>query len=699
MPDQVLRFGTFELDVRARRLTKQGRRVRIQEQPLRLLEVLLENSGRLVTRQELAGRLWPGDVHVDVDRGLTGAMKRLRLALDDEAGNPRFIETVPKAGFRFVAPVETIVVPEPAGNGPPADSGAPRVEERRRGPTLRVAGFLAVPLAAIAMFALRPEMPAPRISKITKLTTTGRAWIHEPLVTDGTRLYYTELVDTQLRARQVLFDGSDDTLVPAIPPAAVVRGVTPDRSMFAIAFQSLEPTEQSSLLWLQPVDGGPARRLGSAVANDVAWSPDRRSLVFVTDAGVWIADASGAGERLVARLPHGASSPHWSPDSQLVRFTVSQTKDETSLWEVGADGRSLRPVDLGWSGPQSDSFGSWTPDDRWFVFSSRRGDASNLWAIESRTDWWHRRRVDPAQMTNGPLQYFRPLPGPDGASIFAFGIELEGSLVRYDEAHKTFVPFLGGRSVDHVSFSRDGQWAAYVAYPEGTLWRSRVDGSEALQLTPASTHAYQPQWSPDGQRIAFSVRRPGDWSKLYVVSAQGGPMTPLVSETVAQGTATWTPDGNTIIYGRDRASDPASMVLMSFDVARERAEVIPGTENLFAPVLSPDGTQIIAQAADRRALVLVDRQSGARRVLVPRQADYPAWSTDSQYVYFVAPGPVDRSVSRIRVSDGHEERVAAVPFTTRGIFGSWMGLAPDGSVLVVADRSRSDVYALSLTDR
>src|SRR6516162_9443634 len=102
MPDRVLTFGLFELDTRSRQLYRQGRRVRLQEQPLRLLEALIEEPGRLVSRQDLQQRLWPSDIHVDFELGLTGAVKRLRNALDDSEANPRFIETVPKVGFRFI---------------------------------------------------------------------------------------------------------------------------------------------------------------------------------------------------------------------------------------------------------------------------------------------------------------------------------------------------------------------------------------------------------------------------------------------------------------------------------------------------------------------------------------------------------------------------------------------------------------------
>src|SRR5260370_7540168 len=101
-----LRFGLFELDRRARKLHKDGQRVRLQDQPFRVLEILLEKPGTLVTRQELRRRLWPTDINVEFEVGLNAAIKRLRLALGDSASHPRFIETVPKRGYCFIASVQ-----------------------------------------------------------------------------------------------------------------------------------------------------------------------------------------------------------------------------------------------------------------------------------------------------------------------------------------------------------------------------------------------------------------------------------------------------------------------------------------------------------------------------------------------------------------------------------------------------------------
>src|ERR1700704_775883 len=104
-PPVLLRFGVFEVDLRAGELRKQGKRIKVQEQPLQVLATLLQNSGDVVTREELRAQIWPEDTFVDFDNSLNTSINKLREALGDSADNPRFIETLPRRGYRFIAPV------------------------------------------------------------------------------------------------------------------------------------------------------------------------------------------------------------------------------------------------------------------------------------------------------------------------------------------------------------------------------------------------------------------------------------------------------------------------------------------------------------------------------------------------------------------------------------------------------------------
>jgi Tol biopolymer transport system component/DNA-binding winged helix-turn-helix (wHTH) protein len=721
MVTSLIRFGLFELNTASRQLLKQGRRVRLQEQPLRILEVLLERPGQLVTRQQLISLLWPSDVHVDFELGLNGAIKRLRLALDDSSDNPIFIETVPKRGYRFLAPVHSAPAPvntvdlragdvttAPGGverrrtvapQTEPPTSSAPVAQPR---PKSRVIQF-SIPMVLVTVllaagYLLRPFTPALRVTHIAKLSNTGQAWSQESLFSDGPRLYYTSAkFGKGYQLRQILLNGNEDTPVAGIAPDVVVKNLSPDGTTFLSISQTDLTVGRPSPLWIEPVIGGPSRRIGNFVSNDAAWSPDGNSLAFALGHELHFASHEGTGDRIVARAPGTIIYPRWSPDGRRVRYSVSAAQSELTIWEVSADGTNAHPLDFQWSGTPMEGYGEWTADGRFYIFASKRDGVSNLWAIEEETDWLHRRRLEPIQLTAGPINYSRPLPSRDGARIFALGLQNAGELLRYDVATKTFAPYLGGLSADHVDFSRDGQWMTYVSYPDGMLWRARSDGTQQLQLTFPPTRVTNPRWSPDGKRILFVSRPAGNLPKLYTISVDGGNPEPVVSEAHAQTSANWSPQGDFIYYGRDPEGENQDISIYRADVRSGRSENIPGSERLFAPLCSPDGRYLAAQSTSGdHHLILIDLQTNNRTVLSATKVDYPAWSADSQFLYvngFAIDQPV---ISRIHVPDGKVQKVTETPFPTTGVYGNWSGLAPDGSPLLFRSHVQTDVYALAL---
>ena len=265
-------------------------------------------------------------------------------------------------------------------------------------------------------------------------------------------------------------------------------------------------------------------------------------------------------------------------------------------------------------------------------------------------------------------------------------------------AKKEFVPFLGGRSAEHLNFTRDGRWVTYVAYPEGTLWRARSDGSQQLQLTFPPLLARNPQWSPDGKRILFEAARSGELGKIYTISVDGGAPELLVFEPYAQSNPSWWPTGDSIIYSLHKMGGKEDVCRI--DLHNGHTERVPFTDGLSRPLLSPDGRNLAAQPADTvRQYVIVDLKTGKRTLLTKRNVDDLTWSPDSQYIYFYTHDtllPDKPALFRIRISDSKEEKITDVAMSTTGINGSRIGLAPDGSPLLLRDRDQTDVYGLSL---
>ena len=167
---------------------------------------------------------------------------------------------------------------------------------------------------------------------------------------------------------------------------------------------------------------------------------------------------------------------------------------------------------------------------------------------------FRRRSSAPFQLTTGPLSFNALAPSPDGKKLFVVASQARGELVRYDPKSQQFVPFLSGISAGELDFSRDGKWVTYVSYPEHTLWRSRADGSDRLQLTYPPVLAGLPRWSPDGTQIAYVDAQPGRPWKTFLISAQGGTPQEVLSETHTQVDATWSPDGKKLAFGSNPAN-------------------------------------------------------------------------------------------------------------------------------------------------
>jgi len=721
MAPSLVRFGLFELNTGSRKLHRQGTRVRLQDQPLRILEILLEQPGELVTREELKKRIWPSDVHVDFEVGLNGAVKRLRIALNDSADNPIFIETILKQGYRFLAPVQRLSaqaepptsssinvldsksVHEPTNktrlNTSSEDVSRHSARRKIRPRNIQIAAAVIILVALfLAGDLLRPMTPLLRVTRIVKLSNSGRAWLPGNLLSDGPRLYYNESIfGAGKQLRQILLNGNEDTVVVGISPDSIIKGISPDGTTFLGTSRIDSMEGLPSTLWVEPVIGGPARRLGNINTEEAVWSPGGDLLVFSHENQLWVASRDGTGQRTLATAPGKILYPRWSPDGERLRFTVDGAQSELTIWEVGADGSNPHRLDFHWPGTPGEGFGAWTADGKFYVFASRRDGITNLWAIEEKTDWLHRARNEPVQLTAGPINYSRPLPSRDGTRIFALGTQVAGELLRYDASRKEFAQFAGGLSADHVEFTRDGLWMTYITFPEGSLWRARSDGTEQLQLTFSPQRALNPRWSPDGKRILFVSRRPGELPKIYTISMDGGNAEPVVSESHAQTSASWAPKGDVIYYGRDPYGEGQDVSLYRADLQTHHAEKIQGADNLFSPICSPDGRYLASQSTvGARLLVLIDLQKGTQTPSSKVKVDYPAWSADSQFLFFNTFASSAPAFFRMHVPDGKVEKLLDLPFQITGVYGLWSGLTPDGSPLLFRSHEQTDVYSLGI---
>jgi len=707
---QVLKFGVFEVDLAAGEVRKAGMKQKLAGQPFQVLQALLERPREIVTREELRRRLWPDNTFVDYELALKKAVNRLREVLGDSAENPHYIETVPRRGYRFLAPLNGAELPlvsdSPVGGVNLATalvgvvSNAPQREALHgRKSRLRAIGAgAALVSAALLGYASMRRLPPAQIARFVQITADAQgktaSYVNElpsPLVGDGSRLYFMEGPLGGRKLAQVSTGGGETSLFAA--PFRIRRAldVSPNRhEVLALRYEGLQ---METALMVLPLPAGAPHRVGDVLAHDASWSPDGKRIVYANGHDLYVCKADGSDPRKLATIPAGAAWwPRWSQDGSLVRFTVLEASESRSLWEVSTDGSHLHPLFSGGNKAKDACCGNWTPDGSYFVFQSE----GELWTTSEEVGLF-RKTQEPKQLTTGPLRMVAPVPSADGKRIFAIAVQQRGQLVRYDKKSSHFVPFLSGISADDVDFSRDGQWATYVAFPERTLWRSRVDGSERLQLTLPPMKVSLPRWSPDGKRIAFAGEVVGKPVKIYIVSEDGGTAKQAIPGEGNEGEPSWSPDGNSLAFAPWFWLGGGAGI-RSLDLRTGQVTTLPGSEELYSVRWSPNGRHIAALRADSSLTLMLFDVETRTWVELAKSAAYPNWSRDGSYIYFDDPytRPDDLALYRVRVSDRKVEELTTLDsrVLTWAIVGKWTGLAPDDSPLVLRDNSVEEIYAL-----
>ncbi len=681
-----VRFGPLEFDLQTRELTKYGIRLRVQDQPLQILAALVEHAGEIVPREELQRALWPDGTFVEYEQSLNKAVNKLREALGDSAGQPLYIETVARRGYRFIAPIEST----PAAPGPVA-----------RRPLRRFQLWVAVALAALGctyIVVRRIAVPAPlRVVAVRQLTHDSRGKVG--MVTDGRRVYFG-------------YAGGVVAEVPAeggepVPLPTSFRGYPWDLSrdgrnaLLAEEFEhGMEGLDYP--LWVLRVPDGIPRRVGAVRATGAAWSPDGGLIAFTQGNALTLCSGEGGPLGRVGTFDGRTLQPRWSVDGSTLRvLVVDRASNRCSLWMVDRDGRNRRellpayPGLLNGAGNQDweRTLGRWFPNGRQFLVSGLEGGFNHVWALPSSSG-------HPRQLTFGPVEYWAPTPSADGKSLFAIGGQRRGEVMLWNANARGFVRFGFGLSAEGVEFSPDGKWIVWVAYPDGTLWRSRPDGTDKLQLLSPPLASYLPRWSPDGLRIAAMVREPGSPWKIRIVPANGGPAETVLPGPGPEADPNWSPDGKKLIYAPFLWEVPDGQgAIFTVDLATRKVERLAGSERLFSPRWSPDGRYIVGVDHEPGRLRILDAASGRWTTLTHQNSHFPTWSRDSRYVYFgTAWGqPPEEVVARIRVPAGQPELVASLHGIDRtGNVGPWIGFAPDGAPMVLRDTGNRDIYRLEL---
>ena len=730
----MLKFGAYVVDLTAGEIRRNGSRIRLQEKPLRVLVLLAERQGQLVTREELKNRLWPEETFVDFEAGLNTAVSKLRDALSDRADKPRYIETIPRRGYRFLSPVEmsrsngnsaassatTLPIGEFASAAENIASKAelsrpieslssrsPSVEEQIAKIRSAHAFWIRGTIAAAALLLLftvwwLTPLPDPQITDIFRVTQSGALDFLVRPASDGVRIFYVQRAGEHYDLMQASVTGGDPQKLEAPFPNTLIWDVTPDRSRYLIT--SFTRRGEPSPLWSWPATGGTPVKIGDIVSGSTTFSPDGTEIAYHVGNDLLIANANGTGVRKLATFEGQPDSPVWSPDGRSIRFVLNDPLRNTgAIWEIAPDGNNLHSVLPHWQEQPRQYCGTWTPDGRYFLFVDSSQPVSRLFAIREKHDWWRRSPRGPFLLAAETTGSWSPLVSLDGKNVYFYGTNFQSDLATLDPATQHFSAVLRDKRAAMLSVSRDGQWVTYIPDSAAGLWISRFDGSAQRQIQFPGMDGAFPRFSPDNKLVAFTGIKIGIPSSVYVVPANGGTPRLLVPEPASLSDPDWSPDGSRLVVDRDVASAPKqqhSSTLAFVDLVTGTVTDLPGAEDLHMPRWSPDGRYIAATRGSRTEVRIFDNASKRWSTLATGKGiGFPVWSADGASLYYqdnLAPGePLYRS----QVANGSRTRVASFQSVldngiSRCVF---VALSPQGDPLIALDRSHSDIFGARLS--
>ena len=577
-----------------------------------------------------------------------------------------------------------------------------------RHPARRWAGAgaaVAVIVAAILGYLFTRRLPPPCVISTSQITRDNNR--KEVVLTDGPRLYLQERVNGRAVLAQVSADGGDVAQIPTSFSNAGLLGVAPGALLVeSFTGEGGIVSEGDGPLWTLPLPGGTPRRVDGLEAYDATWSPDGQQLAYAHGGAIYLAHHDGSSPRKLTTVRGLIIGLRFSPDGSRLRFTVLNVESaSSSLWEVAVNGAGLRPLLPSWHQEPGECCGSWTADGRFFFFAAYRDGRSDIWALEEKSGLLHRKSHLPLRITAGPVSYSAPVASPDHSRLFVIGEQPRAELQRYDPKLKQFAPYLGGISAGEIDFSRDGQWIAYKAYPDNTLWRSRIDGSEKLQLSSPPMLAANPRWSPNGKQVAFVGSSPGTAGKIFLVSSEGGtPEELLPADKYNEDDPQWSPNGSSLLfaqYPQFGGGDPSKFTIQKVDLSTRQLSTFPESTAMFAPRLSWDGRILSSFTVDGHKLLFFDFSAGKWSELTTGKAlGYPNLSRDGKYIYFEDTGESGPELDRVNLTDRKRERVLGLKDIPRVFMtesGSpWNGLGLDGSPLIMRDIGIQEIYALDL---
>ena len=709
-----VRFDSFRVDLSSGELFRSGVRVPIQDQPLQVLRLLLEAEGKVVTREQLRAALWPRDTFVDFEHGVNTAVKKLRQALEDSTESPKFVETLPKIGYRFIVPVEWVA--DVSSNSP-----LPRVVP------IAPPGLTAVPPHA-AKEVLRPAIWRWRFA----------------LLAIGLLLMATIGPYLLRRRPQVQSDNLTITPLTTFPGFEIGPSFSPDGNQIAFSWHGFEKEFQSDLYIKQvgqervvQLTHHPSIHLASA------WSPDGRSIAFMRQSdpdatGIYLTSPLGGSERKLAdTTPFGPMGLSWSADGKWLAFAKAsspatkadpspedfsihlvnvETTEERVLPDpspdcvytrqpaFSPDGKYLAAACVLISGGVAKIYVQ-TPDGKHARevagATSSEGFTGIAWAADSHSLLYssdlHLWRVPLAGGKPEKLLFAQDVASPAVArtgnrlayaqvsnSSSIWRLELGSQAKPAGPATKLISSSRGDRD-PHIS--PDGKYIAFLSGRSGSseVWVCDRDASNPVQLTFfGGSRIGRTSWSPDSRRIVFDLRASGN-AELYIVNGDGGPPRRLPTGTINASNPFWSGDGHWIYFNTERPESIWKASVEGGAAVRLTGEVGDW------PQESVDRTRVLFRKSQGGHIQVWSASVNGGDERPVTEMTSQGWVPARSGIYFIDGSPPHFSLGYFDFVTWHARKIADLP----GLFIVWgPTLSPDGHTVLFTGRehSESDIF-------